>query len=68
MSNNVKSDVQTIEKTGKKYKKAQLIGGICLGLGFAFLYNDSHGWASILLLTGLGSYLYGRMGAWWHHD
>ncbi len=58
---------QTIEQTGKKFKKAQLIGGVALGLGFAFLFNESHGWASLFLLGGLISFLYGRIGAWWHH-
>jgi glucokinase len=57
----------TIQETGKKYKKAQLLGGIGLGLGFAFLYNQMDGWASLFLLGGLVSFVYGRFGAWWHH-
>jgi hypothetical protein len=59
--------VQTIQKTAKKFKAAQAIGGGLAVVGFLLAANEQT--IGILpLLGGLGCLLYGWIGAWWHHD
>lgn len=59
--------VQTIERTGKSYKAAELIGVLLFFGGFAGLLGPhaTVGLAWLGLITGLLLYVGARIGAWW---
>ena len=67
-------EVQTIEKTSKRWKKMQLIGvGLCV-LGIAAFVTSSSleessapEVGSLMLVIGIIVFIYGRIAAWWHH-
>jgi len=67
---------QTIEATGKKYKKNQLLSLVAMGLGGGMIFTgignrEPNGVLPViggfLFLGGLISYIRARVGAWWHH-
>ena len=60
------SDVQTIELTGKKWKLAQLLGGIAAVWGF-FAMIGGNNEAVFFFVAGIAIYIYARFGRWWHH-
>lgn len=68
----------TIEATGKRWKRMQLWGALCLFFGFTTCSMNLGGGEdlasqALTVLTGLFlygggiSYLWGRIGAWWNH-
>ncbi|HEY7192380.1 MAG TPA: hypothetical protein VH439_01465 [Gemmatimonadales bacterium] len=63
----VEPQVQTIERTGKRYKGAMLSGGIAMVFGIMLLMGGAEVLGGLLLAGGLIYYIYGRWGAWWHH-
>ncbi|MEM7416806.1 MAG: hypothetical protein AAF389_14970 [Gemmatimonadota bacterium] len=62
--------VQTIEKTGKKWKGMKL-WGVFIMLGGAVLVATQNGTLSMigiaLALLGIGVIAYANIGAWWNH-
>lgn len=73
--NGARQGAVTTEATGKKWKLAQLVGGVLLLLGlvaFAILTSTSSSLAAIdfawpIWAGGALIYFAGRMGAWWYH-
>lgn len=64
----VPAQVQTIEATGKTYKMLQLGGGVLLIVGLiAFVSAEDKSLAGIVLFASIVCYVWGRVGAWWHH-
>ncbi len=64
--------VQTVEQTGKKWKKAQLIGGVILGVWFFIALimgfsKDALSFLPLAIFFGGGFYLCGKIGGWWYH-
>ena len=65
--------VQTIEETGKRWKKLQLLGTgevflALFGFGFIDTQPTAAGlWIVGLVALGFGTLIYARIGAWWHH-
>lgn len=66
--------VQTIERTGKRFKGLHVLGvlGVCFGVFVLILGGAAHSSGATTLgglsfLGGLGAYLYARIGAWWSH-
>lgn len=60
-------DIQTIQKTAKKFKAAQAVGTVLAVVGILLAARQQP--VGILpLLGGLGCLFYGWIGAWWHHD
>lgn len=59
----------TTEATGKHYKAAQLIGAliICAGVISCSAVHDAGMISASFFLIGLVIFLFGRIGAWWHH-
>jgi hypothetical protein len=67
--------VQPIERTGKKWKSLGCLGACMIFAGFGIMFgvgemgSDRRGvWAAGLIMIGLVVALYGKIGAWWHHD
>jgi hypothetical protein len=66
--------VQTIELTSKSWKKVQLTGGLLALAGFFGVIIGGEMHAAVIavpavLAMPIGGcvWLYGRIGAWWHH-
>ena len=59
--------VQTIEKTGKKWKAYQLFGCMGLALGVILILIGSGPLGVFFGMLGFITYLIGRIGAWWYH-
>lgn len=65
---------QLIEQTEKRWKLCELIGVLMIFSGFATAFFGA-GFHSVLvaafglatMLFGIGPYVIGRFGAWWHH-
>jgi len=66
--------VQTIEATGKRYKGMQLVGGLLISLGVVScvyqVYDPmpSSTMPVIFIVVGVLVMVFGRFGAWWHHE
>lgn len=71
---------QTIQATGKKWKLIQIFGAVMAITGPLITWTTIAGdtgtgqnperWlnaGSFMLAGGLGLFIYGRFGAWWHH-
>jgi len=64
---------QTVEATGKKWKAMKVIGVVITLIGVAACAvvvqtpESSPVVSSILGFSGLGLYIFGRIGAWWYH-
>lgn len=58
--------VQTVELTSKHWKGAQLLGfGMgCVGIILIFGYPV---FGFLVVLSGIFTFIYGRVGAWWNH-
>jgi len=61
-----------IEVTGKKWKKIQLVSVLLIMAGMVSCMMSLSGKTSpaipgLMVLAGFGGYIYGRVGAWWHH-
>ncbi len=63
----VEPQVETIERTGKKYKGAMFAGGVAMVFGIILFMGGAQVLGGLLLAGGLIYYIYGRWGAWWHH-
>ncbi len=63
----VEPQVQTIERTARKYKWAMFAGGVAIVFGLFLLMGGAPVLGGLLLAGGLIYYIYGRWGAWWHH-
>ena len=68
------AEVQTIEKTGKKYKAAEIIGlsilfvGVFIGCAGHLRNSEGGGIPGLMIaLVGLVIWVWGGLGAWWHH-
>ena len=70
------NNVQTIEATGKVWKGIQLIGAlmICYGV-ISCVYNaydptphEPSFMPTILFIGGFFVIVFGKFGAWWHHE
>jgi len=60
--------VQTIEKTGKRYKGLMIFSAIFIGVGIACLLTGEFlGTGLVLLILGPILFIYARVMAWWHH-
>lgn len=64
----------TIQQTGKRYKKVQLVGYVLLGLGAIVLLialmegsGAAGGWGAAIGGAGLVGIWAGKILAWWHH-
>lgn len=63
----------TIEQTSKKWKALQLVGGLLaiFGVPAAMLGSVVNPIGSyvglVLMLGGLGLFVYARLLTWWHH-
>jgi len=60
-------DVQTIQRTSKKYKAMQFAGVLAICLGIVFFAADKQNAGGTFLLCGIIGYASGRILAWWHH-
>lgn len=61
-----------IEQTGKHWKRYQAFGIGAMVVGVLLLPSimPEGGYphfVAAILIAGVGSWLYGRVGAWWHH-
>ena len=63
----VEPQIQTNERTGKKYKGAMVAGGVAIVFGLMLFMGGAQVLGGFLLAGGLVYYIYGRWGAWWHH-
>jgi len=66
------NQVQTIEKTSKKWKSVQLVGVLLLLLSPVMCVGlvQSHeppAVGAVMFLAGTTLWLVGRIGAWWNH-
>ncbi len=59
--------IQTIEKTSKKWKFARLIGVILVIAGIINIFKNNMGAAIVLIIFGLLIIIISRLGAWWFH-
>ncbi|MGO9370696.1 MAG: hypothetical protein ACLQBD_01190 [Syntrophobacteraceae bacterium] len=68
----VRQGVQTVEKTGKKWKGMKIIAWSLMLLSLPCFLNPQHegntALGLILLLLGATLWLYAALQTWWHHD
>ena len=68
-----KTDVQTIEKTSKKWKGTQLFGALCCMVGVLFMFAplglawDTRVLGLFISVAGLAIIVVAKTFAWWHH-
>lgn len=62
----MKKDPMLIEKTSKTWKGVQAISYSILFTAFLFLFF-SPGFSLFLFFFGAPLFLFGLLGAWWHH-
>ena len=64
---NTHPKVQTIERTGKKYKAAMLVGGLVTILGVVGITSGGSEHGMPMVVIGLAVYFVAKVGAWWAH-
>lgn len=58
-------NVVTIQQTCKRHKARLLMGWVLIGAGFFSMTFVSASLGLLIVLIGIGVYLWGRIGAWW---
>ncbi len=68
------SSIHTIEQTGKKFKKTQLIYSMMVALGMIMVFIGMGTESAIigilgfiLIVIGITGYIVSKVGAWWEH-
>lgn len=61
--------IQTIEKTGKRWKLLQLLGGLLLAFGIVIIIGQGPiEKAPWFIGGGIGLMMLARIGVWWNHS
>lgn len=59
--------IVTIQATGKRWKSFRAAGVILIIGAIVMTMDHADAISANILILGIMSYLYGRIGGWWHH-